>query len=69
MLGYQFSIKNNIGISGLDVSLYGRNLWNIYTKSKYIDPEFTNSGGNVQGIEGGNIPIPATYGLNVTVNF
>lgn len=68
-LGYKFNIKNNIGISALDVALYGRNLWNIYTKSKYIDPEFTNSGGNVQGIEGGNIPIPATYGLNVTVNF
>lgn len=68
-LGYQFHLKNNIGISSLDVGLYGRNLWNIYTKSKYIDPEFTNSGGNVQGIEGGSIPVPATYGLNVTVNF
>ncbi|PPL02923.1 SusC/RagA family TonB-linked outer membrane protein [Parapedobacter indicus] len=68
-LGYQFSLANHIGISSLNVSLYGRNLWNIYTKSKYIDPEFTNSGGNVQGIEGGSIPVPATYGLNVTVNF
>lgn len=68
--GYTFQLKSSrIGISKLGVNAYGRNLWNIYTKSKYIDPEFTNSGGNVQGIEGGNIPVPATYGLNVTVNF
>lgn len=68
-VGYQFDLHNRLGISRLNVGLYGRNLWNIYTKSKYIDPEFTNSGGNVQGIEGGSIPVPATYGLNLTVNF
>ncbi|WP_138476734.1 SusC/RagA family TonB-linked outer membrane protein [Dyadobacter bucti] len=49
--------------------VYGRNLFNVYTASKYIDPEVTSSGGNIQGIEGGNIPVPATYGLNVNVKF
>ena len=38
-------------------------------KSKTIDPELTNSGGNVQGIEGGNMPTPLTYGLNVSFKF
>ncbi|WP_437921955.1 SusC/RagA family TonB-linked outer membrane protein [Sphingobacterium sp. LRF_L2] len=67
--GYTFPLRNTKTVKNLGVSLYGRNLWNIYTKSKYIDPEFTSSGGNVQGIEGGNIPTPVTYGFNVNVKF
>nr|WP_121271192.1 SusC/RagA family TonB-linked outer membrane protein [Pedobacter schmidteae] len=68
-LGYTFDLKKSSAVRSVGVTLYGRNLWNIYTKSKYIDPEFTNSSGNVQGIEGGNIPVPITYGLNVSVKF
>lgn len=68
-LGYNFDLKKNSTVRSIGLTLYGRNLWNIYTKSKYIDPEFTNSNGNVQGIEGGNIPVPITYGLNVSVKF
>ena len=68
-LGYNFKINNNKVIKDVGLSVYGRNLWNIYTKSKYIDPEFTSSGGNVQGIEGGNIPTPVTYGFNLNVKF
>jgi TonB-linked SusC/RagA family outer membrane protein len=67
--GYTFDLKKTSAVRSVGLTLYGRNLWNIYTKSKYIDPEFTNSGGNVQGIEGGNIPVPITYGLNVSVKF
>lgn len=67
--GYNFPLRNTKTIKNLGVSVYGRNLWNIYTKSEYIDPEFTSSGGNVQGIEGGNIPTPVTYGFNVNVKF
>ncbi len=67
--GYNFDLKNTKTIKNVGVSLYGRNLWNIYTKSKYIDPEVTSSSGNVQGIEGGNIPTPVTYGFNVNVKF
>lgn len=67
--GYTIPLKSTKTIKNVGVSLYGRNLWNIYTKSKYIDPEFTTSGGNVQGIEGGNIPTPVTYGFNVNLKF
>lgn len=69
VLGYDIPLKSTKTVKNVNVSLYGRNLWNIYTKSKYIDPEFTTSGGNVQGIEGGNIPTPITYGLNVNLKF
>jgi len=68
-LGYNFPISNNKLIKNVGINVYGRNLWNIYTKSKYIDPEFTSSGGNVQGIEGGSIPTPVTYGFNVNLKF
>lgn len=66
--GYNLTVKNTL-IKGIRFGLYGRNIWNIYTKSKDIDPEFTNSGGNIQGIEGGNIPVPLTLGFNVNLKF
>lgn len=68
-LGYTLPLANNKVIKQVYFGLYGRNLLNLYTASKYIDPEFTSSGGNIQGVEGGNIPTPATYGLNVNFKF
>lgn len=67
-LGYSLPLANKT-VKQIYFGLYGRNLVNIYTASKYIDPEFTSSGGNIQGLEGGSIPVPATYGLNVNVKF
>ncbi|TDE14446.1 SusC/RagA family TonB-linked outer membrane protein [Dyadobacter psychrotolerans] len=66
--GYSLPLANKT-VKQIYFGLYGRNLVNIYTASKYIDPEFTSSGGNIQGLEGGSIPVPATYGLNVNVKF
>ncbi|WP_374164517.1 SusC/RagA family TonB-linked outer membrane protein [Arcticibacter sp. MXS-1] len=68
-LGYSLPLASQKFVKQINLNLYGRNLWNIYTKSKYIDPEFTNSGENIQGIEGGNLPVPATFGLNVNFKF
>lgn len=67
-LGYTFKFPK-WKIESVSVTAYARNLWNIYTKSKDIDPELTNSSGNIQGIEGGNIPVPVTYGLNLGFKF
>lgn len=67
--GYQIPLKNKNLVKSLAVGVYGRNLWNIYSKSPLIDPEITSSGGNVQGIEGGNIPLPVSYGFNVNIKF
>ncbi|RAI99455.1 TonB-linked SusC/RagA family outer membrane protein [Chitinophaga skermanii] len=68
-LGYNVPMSKTGVIRGIRVGAYGRNLWNIYQASKYIDPEITNSGGNIQGVEGGNIPVPVNYGVNVQVKF
>ncbi|WP_165021022.1 SusC/RagA family TonB-linked outer membrane protein [Dysgonomonas sp. ZJ279] len=67
-LGYTFNLPK-YKIQSVSVTAYARNLWNIYTKSKDIDPELTNSSGNIQGVEGGNIPVPITYGLNLGLKF
>lgn len=68
-LGYNFPLSGNGAIKSIGASVYGRNLFYLYRKSKTIDPELTNSSGNVQGIEGGNMPTPATYGINVNIRF
>ena len=68
-LGYDFKLPQGSFIQNINASLYARNLFYIYRTSKIIDPELTNSGGNVQGIEGGNLPTPITYGLNLNFRF
>jgi hypothetical protein len=67
--GYTIPFSKTGIVRQVRVSAYGRNLWNIYTANDYIDPELTNSGGNIQGVEGGNLPVPATFGFNVQVKF
>lgn len=68
-LGYNFKLPQGSAIENINASLYARNLFYLYRDSKIIDPELTNSGGNVQGIEGGNLPSPITYGLNLSFKF
>lgn len=68
-LGYDFNLSQNSAIKGFGASLYARNLFYLYRESKTIDPELTNSSGNVQGIEGGNMPSPQTYGINLSIRF
>ena len=68
-LGYDFNFSENSPIKSIGTSVYARNLFYIYRDSKIIDPELTNSSGNVQGIEGGNMPTPLTYGVNFSFRF
>lgn len=68
-LGYDFKLPENAPVRSIGTSVYARNLFYLYRKSKVIDPELTNSGGNVQGIEGGNMPTPITYGINLSIQF
>jgi TonB-linked SusC/RagA family outer membrane protein len=67
-LGYSFALPK-YKLERINLTFYARNLWNIYSASKYIEPELTNSGGNVQGIEGGNMPTPLTFGFNLGLKF
>ena len=68
-LEYDFPLSGNKVVKGVGASVYGRNLFYLYRESKTIDPELTNSSGNVQGIEGGNMPTPASFGINVNIRF
>lgn len=68
-LGYNFDLPKGNQLQRIKASLYARNLFYLYRTSKTIDPELTNSSGNVQGIEGGNMPTPITYGVNLSFKF
>ncbi|MDZ7879610.1 MAG: SusC/RagA family TonB-linked outer membrane protein [Saprospiraceae bacterium] len=70
-LGVSYSLGNIVkGISNLEISLMGRNLYSWDNYFGY-DPE-TNSGGQSsisRGIDFGNSPIPRTYTVALKANF
>ncbi|RXJ45743.1 SusC/RagA family TonB-linked outer membrane protein [Gelidibacter gilvus] len=70
-LQYNFSAKTlkNTGISGLNISVFGRNLATVSDFPIY-DPETAALNGDtiLPGIEMGQLPSPASYGINLKVN-
>ena len=71
-LAYSFPQKwiGNIGVQGLDLSVYGRNLAMI-TDFPIYDPETAALNGDtiLPGIEMGQMPSPATYGFTLRATF
>jgi len=63
------SILGDSFISGVDISLVGRNLWIISKNVEHFDPEVILTSGNAQGIEQGAYPSVKTIGVNVKLNF
>ncbi len=57
---------DRLGLSGLQVSLVGRNLY-LWSKAKHIDPETSMEGTNVQGFEYGQMPSARSFGFTVSV--
>jgi hypothetical protein len=57
------------GIKGVDLSLYGRNLWIIHKNLPHSDPEENLSAGNVQGYQSGAYPTTRSIGFNVKLLF
>ena len=59
------------GIKGMTVSITGRNLFTWLPKSnQWTDPEFSNTTGNAQGVNGlGNTPPTRIFGANITLQF
>ena len=55
-------------IRSLTVSLVGRNLGILYSKSPFFDPAVALSATNVQGIEAGSFPPTRSLGVSVTAN-
>ena len=68
-IGYTFNFKSSNIINRLNVAVYGRNLAIWGRDIDHIDPEFATSAGNVQGIEGGQLPGLRSFGVNLTFNF
>lgn len=57
------------GVKGVDVSIFGRNLWIIDKSVPYADPEENLSAGNVQGNQSGAYPTTRSIGFNVKLLF
>lgn len=70
-ISLSYNFRNTLkGVSNINLALSGRNLvsWDNYNG---YDPE-TNAGGNsdiLRGVDFGNVPIPRTYKLQLTVTF
>jgi TonB-linked SusC/RagA family outer membrane protein len=57
------------GVKGVDVSVFGRNLWIIKKYVPYSDPEENLSAGNIQGNQSGAYPTTRSIGFNVKLLF
>jgi TonB-linked SusC/RagA family outer membrane protein len=67
-LGYTLpsSMTDRLRVSGMNVSLVGRNLW-LRTNTPHIDPETAFDASNAQGLEFGQLPSTRSIGLNVVI--
>ena len=54
---------------GIDISVFGRNLWIMHKNLPYSDPEELLSSGNIQGYQSGAYPTTRTIGANVKFKF
>ncbi len=59
------SIVQKTRLNGIDISVFGRNLWIIYKNTPYTDPESGLSAGNVQGYQSGAYPAVREVGFNI----
>jgi hypothetical protein len=64
------SFLKKAGISDVNLSIVGRNLWIIYKNVPDIDPEISSSAGNTSvGAETNAIPSTRSYGFNIKFTF
>jgi TonB-linked SusC/RagA family outer membrane protein len=70
-LGYSLPsvMTQKVKLSGVKLSLVGRNLFMIASKTKGFNPEATYSTGNAQGIEYGTMPQLRSIGFNLNLTF
>jgi TonB-linked SusC/RagA family outer membrane protein len=57
------------GVKGVDLSVFGRNLWIIHKNLPHSDPEENLSAGNLQGYQSGAYPTTRSVGFNVKLVF
>lgn len=70
-IGYSLpkSITGKVKLSSIKLSLVGRNLFMISSKTKGYNPEATYSTGNAQGIEYATMPQLRSIGFNLNLTF
>jgi len=70
-IGYSLpkSITGKVNLSSIKLSLVGRNLFMISSKTKGYNPEATYSTGNAQGIEYATMPQLRSIGFNLNLTF
>ncbi len=72
-MGYSFNnigFLKSIGVTNLNLSVVGRNLWIIFKNTRDIDPETSSSAGNTSvGMETNAIPSTRSYGFNIRLDF
>ncbi|KIO76988.1 membrane protein [Pedobacter lusitanus] len=56
-------------VKGVDLSVFGRNLWIIHKNLPDADPEENLSSGNVQGFQSGAYPTTRIIGFNAKISF
>jgi hypothetical protein len=56
-------------VKGIDIFVFGRNLWIIHKNLPDADPEDSPSSGNIQGFQVGSYPACRTGGFNISVKF
>jgi hypothetical protein len=70
-IGYTLpsTFSDKLKMNSIKVSLVGRNLFMISSKTKGFNPEGTYSTSNAQGIEYGTMPMLRSLGFNINLNF
>ena len=70
-LTYTFSdsFLEKTPFTNLRVGVFGRNLWTFATDIEHFDPEHVTNAGNIQGIEGAQVPNTTSVGVNLGINF
>jgi TonB-linked SusC/RagA family outer membrane protein len=63
------SLFSKTFISGASVGIIGSNLWIVYKKLPYADPEASQGAGNIQGWQSGVMPATRNIGFNININF
>jgi TonB-linked SusC/RagA family outer membrane protein len=68
VLGYTHALKN-FPLRNFRISLEARNLFFLYNKAEYVDPNLASGNTNVQGVEGFGLPSTRSIGMNLRLTF
>ncbi len=68
-LGYNLPSRYLGPIQKANIGVYARNLATWGLKNQHVDPESVTSAGNIQGIEGGQLPPLRSFGINLVLSF